>query len=124
MAKMTEAVVDNAKKMGDEAYKAGRNVWLAYLGAVALADEETRGLFGRLVDRGEKFEKSDRNLFGKTFDRAGDEVKKFGGKVEDTVQNGVGTVLNRAGVPSRNEIRMLIERVETLNQKVDGLNAH
>lgn len=124
MAQMTDTVVDNAKKMGDEAYKVGRNVWLAYLGAVAVADEETRGLFGRLVDRGEKFEKSDRNLLGKTFDRAGDEVKKFGGKVEDTVQSGVGTVLNRAGVPSRNEIRMLIERVETLNQKVDELNAH
>lgn len=124
MTKLTEMAKDNAKKLGDEAYKVGRNTWLAGLGLVALAEEETRGMFDRLVERGEKFEKSERNVFGKAYDRASGEARKFGGKVEDTMQKGVGTVLHRAGIPSRDEIRILIERVETLSHKVDELNAH
>ena len=43
---------DNAWKMGDEFVKLGRNVWLAGLGAVSLADEETRGAFDKLISRG------------------------------------------------------------------------
>ena len=57
-----KTVMDSAKGMGDDALKAGRNVWLAGLGAVAYAEEEARDVFDRLVEKGESFEKSDKNL--------------------------------------------------------------
>jgi poly(hydroxyalkanoate) granule-associated protein len=117
----TDRFTDQAKKMGEDVKKLGRNVWLAGLGAVSIAEEEARDAFQRLVDRGEKVEKDEENPVLRGFDRAGDQVKDFGHKVEDTVQNTVNSVLHRAGVPSREEIRTLTERVEELSRKLENL---
>lgn len=118
---MFSDAVDNARKARKETIKAGRNVWLAGLGAVAYADEEARGLFDRLVNKGETFEKEDRFGVGKAVDKAGSEVRDFGQKIESGVQDTVGGVLHRAGVPTQEEIRILIDRVEKLTAKVEAL---
>jgi poly(hydroxyalkanoate) granule-associated protein len=123
MNKRVRTVGDQAKRMGDDVVKLGRNVWLAGLGAYSLAEEETRNAFDRLISRGEKFEKDEKNVVGKSIDQASGKVREFGHKVEDTVQTTVTSVLHRAGVPSRDEIRTLIERVEELNKKVEKLKA-
>ena len=71
--------------------------------------------------RGEKFEKSEKNLVSKYFDKATGTAKDVGKTVEERVQGTVSGVLRRTGVPSRDEIRTLIDRVEELTQKVDAL---
>ncbi len=114
-------ITDNAKKMADNLYNVGRNVWLVGLGAVAVAEEESRGMFDRLVARGETFEKSEKNLVSKYFDKATGTAKDVGKTVGERVQGTVSGVLRRTGVPSRDEIRTLIDRVEELTQKVDAL---
>jgi len=124
MNKRVEKATDQAKKLGDDVVNAGRNVWLAGLGAFSWAEEETRKTFDNLVDRGQKFEKSEKNVVSKSIDQATAKAKNFGTKVEDTVHDTVTTVLHRAGVPSRDEIRTLIERVEELNKKVEKLQTH
>jgi len=124
MNKRTGKVSEQARKVGDDVAKLGRNVWLAGLGAYSLAEEEARSAFDKLVSRGEKVEKEEKGVVGKTFDRAADGARKFGTKVEDTVHDTVTTVLHRAGVPSRDEIRTLIDRVEELNKKVEKLQTH
>ena len=123
MSKTVDKFEDQARKMGEDVKKLGRSVWLAGLGAVSIAEEEARDAFQRLVDRGEKVEKDEENPVVRGFDRAGDQVKDFGQKVEDTVQNTVASVLHRAGVPSREEIRTLTERVEELSRKLESLRA-
>ena len=117
----TDKFADQAKKMGEDMKKIGRSVWLAGLGAVSMAEEEARDAFQRLVDRGEKVERDEENPVVRGFDRANDQVKEFGQKVEDTVQTTVNSVLHRAGVPSREEIRTLTERVEELSRKIESL---
>jgi len=124
MNKRVEKVSDQAKKMGEDVAKVGRNVWLVGLGAYSLAEEETREAFDRLVSRGEKFEKDEKNVVSRTIDKASDRVKDLGHKVEDTVQSTVTAVLHRAGIPSRDEIRTLIDRVEELNRKVEKLKVN
>ena len=106
-------------------------IWLAGLGAYSWVGEETRKTFDDLGHRGEKFEKDEKNVVTKTIDDAttkakdfGTKAKDFGTKVEDTVHDTVTTVLHRAGVPSRDEIRTLIERVEELNKKVEKLHTN
>lgn len=123
MNKRVENVSDQAKKMREDAVKMGRNVWLAGLGAYALAEEEARGAFDRLVSRGEKFEKDEKNVVSRTIDSATGRVKEMGHKIEDTVQSTVTAVLHRAGIPSRDEIRLLIDRVEELNKKVEKIKS-
>lgn len=114
-----KTVMDSAKGMGDDALKAGRNVWLAGLGAVAYAEEEARDVFDRLVEKGESFEKSDKNLAFQAYDSMATRTRDLGKKVEGVVQDGVSSVLHRAGVPSREEILKLIDRVEKLTKKVE-----
>ena len=86
--------------------------------------EETRKTFDGLINRGQKFEKNEKNVVSKTIDEATTKAKDFGTKVEDTVHDTVTTVLHRAGVPSRDEIRTLIDRVEELNKKVEKLQVN
>jgi poly(hydroxyalkanoate) granule-associated protein len=124
MNKRAEKATDQAKKLGDDVMNVGRNVWLAGLGAYSWAEEETRKTFDDLINRGQKFEKNEKNVVSKTIDDATTKAKDFGTKVEDTVHDTVTTVLHRAGVPSRDEIRTLIDRVEELNKKVEKLQAN
>lgn len=111
----TESWVESTAKVSDDLYKTGRNVYLAGLGAVAMAGEEARSVYDRFVSKGEEYEKRPNALF--------DKAKDVGRKVESRVQETVSATLNRAGVPSRDEIHMLVHRVEELTQKVDKLAA-
>src|SRR5437588_119900 len=54
-----------------ELLSAGRNLWLAGLGAVAEAGEEGRGLFDRLVERGRPLDARQRQAIGKTIETLG-----------------------------------------------------
>ena len=124
MNKRVETATDQAKKLGDDVMNAGRNVWLAGLGAYSWVGDETRKTFDDLVNRGQKFEKNEKNVVTKTIDDATTKAKDFGTKVEDTVHDTVTTVLHRAGVPSRDEIQTLIARVEELTKKVEKLQTN
>ena len=124
MNKRAEKATEQTKKFGDDVVNAGRNVWLAGLGAFSWAEEETRKTFDDLVDRGQKVEKNDKNVVTKSIDEATTKAKELGTKVEDTVHDTVTTVLHRAGVPSRDEILTLTDRVEELTKKVEKLQVN
>ena len=117
----TKNTIDGAKKIGDDVIKMGRNVWLAGLGVVAYADEEARTLYGKLVDKGETFENSERNVVGRKLNEVTDTAKKITDEAGEKVQGVVQTVMHRAGVPTSDEIQTLIQRVETLTAKVEKI---
>lgn len=116
-ATMTESFVDNAKRMSEDLLDTGKNVFFAGLGIMATTEERAREVFDQMVDRGQTYEKDDSTLLS----RATHEAKEFGGRLEQRAQNILAATLNRANVPSRDEIRHLTERVETLTRKVDAL---
>jgi polyhydroxyalkanoate synthesis regulator phasin len=108
---LTKDVCDGVKRIG-------RGLYLVTLGAYSVAEEETRGLFDRLVERGERFEKNERVVSGAT-----ERVKRLGKRLEETVQRTVSGTLQQAGIPSRDDIHKLTQRVEGLTRKVNQLNA-
>ncbi|MGB3564526.1 MAG: phasin family protein [Thermoanaerobaculia bacterium] len=117
-----------AKKKTDDVTKelkeSAHRIWLAGLGAVAMAEEEGSKLLGTLVDKGEKFETQQRKQLDKVLRRVDDAKGKAGttwGKVEDSIDKKVGDALKRMGVPTRGEINKLTKRVEELTLKVDQL---
>jgi poly(hydroxyalkanoate) granule-associated protein len=117
-----------AKKKNDDVTKelreSAHRIWLAGLGAVAMAEEEGSKLLSTLVDKGEKFETKQRKQLDKVLRRVDDAKGKAGstwGKVEDTMDKKVGDALKRMGVPTRSEINKLTKRVEELTLKVDQL---
>ena len=116
------------KKLQDELMESAHRIWLAGLGALAAAEEEGSKVFSRLVERGKDVESRGKE----TASDAKDQVKsKFedvksqasnawsglGDKLDDTLT----AALHRLGVPTRDEIHGLTQKIEELNAKVDQL---
>lgn len=112
------------KKLQDELKESVHRIWLAGLGALAAAEEEGTKLFSRLVERGRDVESK-----GKVeVDKMKAEVDKMKTKAESTFETWgekfdekLTATLHRLGVPTRDEIRNLTQRVEELNAKVEQL---
>jgi poly(hydroxyalkanoate) granule-associated protein len=124
METTTQAGTTQDKNVQDEIKDSVHRIWLAGLGALAAAEEEGSKLFSRLVDRGRDVEAK-----GKVeVDKLKTEAEKVKAKAESTFESWGGRVdetltsaLHRLGVPTRDEIRTLTQRVEELNAKVESL---
>jgi polyhydroxyalkanoate synthesis regulator phasin len=95
----------------------GRDIWLAGLGALAVAGEETGELFDRLVESGEEFETRGRSELTAR-------QKQVAEALDDRVYAPVLTGLRRLGVPTRGEMHDLAAKVDRLARKVDALVTH
>ncbi|HKI02575.1 MAG TPA: phasin family protein [Thermoanaerobaculia bacterium] len=116
------------KNVQEDLKDAAHRIWLAGLGALAAAEEEGSRLFSRLVDRGRDVEskgkvevdrvKADFEKVKTKAETAAENLgDKLGGKFEETLTS----TLHRLGVPTRDEIRSLTQRVEELNAKIEHL---
>lgn len=117
------------ENLREELSKRGRDVWLAGLGALATVEEEGTKLFSRLVDRGKNFEKErgdELKEVGAKAHEQGDEalsqLEEVGEETQSLLMDTVDTALERFGVPSRNEVDRLAEKVEELAEQVDTLS--
>ena len=112
---------ETPKNLQDELKESAHRIWLAGLGALSAAGEEGTKMFDRLVDRGREYETRGREEARKQYADArssADELwESWSGKLDEAVTS----ALHRMGVPSRDEIRNLTQRVEELNAKVEML---
>lgn len=120
MAKKTKKSKDIQNEIKDQAHK----IWLAGLGALAMAEEEGGKLFRSLVERGENIES-----------RGKEQVEKAKGAVtgvkvvaesyletfERTLDDKVSTVINKLGVPTKDEIDTLTSKVEELTETINKM---
>jgi poly(hydroxyalkanoate) granule-associated protein len=116
--------------------ESAREIWLAGLGAFAVAQEE-RGkiieqgsrMFDRLVTEGAKLEKKTRQTAENAVDELRGEVDSALGsvrqqavdnwdKLEKVFEERVARALGRLGVPTADEVRELSVRVQELTAKV------
>ncbi len=129
MAKKTVKTTPN-----NPIYESAREIWLAGLGAFAMARDEGNKLFETLVENGRDLEAKGRSAATETVTDIRDHVdSKFSGvrdlaeknidKIEQVFDDRVASVLTRLGVPSANEIALLTKRVEELGREVKKLNA-
>lgn len=130
---------DTARRVGDDVLEGAHKVWLAGLGALSTVGEEGDRLFRELVDKGRNVETRGKERTGEARARVETRVKDVRGRVEEGVRDArerierrfdgvwgalderITDVLQRMGVPSRDEIQRLTQRVEELNAKIDGL---
>jgi poly(hydroxyalkanoate) granule-associated protein len=112
-------------------------IWLAGLGAFALAEEEGGKLFQNLVSKGKEFEDVGREQFDKArdkvesladaarekLDEATGEVRDRAGdtweRVEKQFDDRTARTLQKLGVPTRAEIARLTRRIEHLTELVE-----
>jgi poly(hydroxyalkanoate) granule-associated protein len=112
-------------------------IWLAGLGAFALAEEEGGKLFHNLIDKGKEFEETGRQQLDKArekveelaenarerFESATEDVRERAGSTWDRVEKRwderTARTLKRLGVPTRDEIGKLTRRIEELTRLVE-----
>lgn len=106
--------------------RSARQVWLAGVGALSMAEEEGGKLFEQLVKRGSTYESKNKErltaIVGNVRDVRTDMSGVFG-RVTAPVNNAVAKALNRLGVPTRKEIAQLTRRVEELTRAVERSKA-
>ncbi len=101
--------------------ESAHEIWLAGLGAFALAGEEGGKLFGQLVKKGEGLEKSNKARIHDLVSRAGDlqgDAKNAVARITTPIEAGMTNAMHRLGVPTRKEIATLTKRVEELTRVV------
>jgi polyhydroxyalkanoate synthesis regulator phasin len=102
-----------------ELTESAHKVWLAGLGALAMAQEGAGKLFDTLVSRGKDVEARGSGMLKDARGRAEGVFSKVGKGVDEQV---VGA-LHRMGVPTREDIATLNRRVESLTASVEKLRA-
>ncbi|HYH83146.1 MAG TPA: phasin family protein [Longimicrobium sp.] len=127
---VADRVVKLPKEIVDGVSTAGRDVWLAGLGALATVEEQGSALYDSLVKQGETLVAR-----GETVEQRGkarfDELKTdvdarreaVVEKVETTVVDPMVDALQKLGVPTRGEVQKLSGQVESLTERVNLLIA-
>jgi poly(hydroxyalkanoate) granule-associated protein len=115
---MSEAQVEN-KETVSKLLAAGRSLWLAGLGAAAEVEEEGRELFDRLVKRGRPVERRQKKAAKAMAERAQRTARELGQLVQDTVAYESRGLLKRLNVMTREDVKILSARLETLSKKID-----
>jgi poly(hydroxyalkanoate) granule-associated protein len=104
--------------------QSAHKIWLAGLGALAVAEEEGGKVLQRLVAKGEQFEARGRGQV----ERAKGKLKEATGRTEEALgkvghelEERMKALLRRMEVPTRSELDELARRVEEMSRKVEGL---
>ena len=112
------------KQVQNEIAENAHQIWLAGLGAVATAQEEGGKLFKNLVEKGQKFEKVGRDKVDQakgTVSGVKVVAESYWETFERTLDEKVTMVIHRIGVPTKDEIDTLTERVENLTSAIEKL---
>ena len=113
-----------SKELQNDIMESAHKVWLAGLGAVAMAEQEGGKFFTNLMEQGQKLEGKSKKKVEKAKGTvsgmktvAESYWETFGRTVDDQVTN----VIHRIGVPTKDEIETLTKKVENLTAAVDKL---
>ncbi len=135
--KKSAAGAGGASDFESRVRQSSNRIWLAGLGAFAVAEEEGGKFFRALVKRGEGLEGAGRERFtevrervdeladaarerlGSTTEQLRERASEAFETVERQVDDRVASVLAKVGVPTRGEIARLTRRIEELTNLVE-----
>jgi poly(hydroxyalkanoate) granule-associated protein len=101
--------------------ESAHNIWLAGLGAYSVAGEEGSRLFKQLVDKGSELDAANMeriNHMAQSVRSLKGDAKDALAMVTTPIEAGLASAMQRLGVPSREEIVNLTQRVEELTRIV------
>ncbi len=112
------------KELQNDIMESAHKVWLAGLGAVAMAEEEGGKFFTNLMEQGQKLESKSKKKVEKakgTVSGMKTVAESYWETFGRTVDDQMTAVIHRIGVPTKDEIETLTKKVEDLTVAVDNL---
>lgn len=103
--------------------ESAHEIWLAGLGAFAMAGEEGNKVFDDLVKKGRNLESAGKSRLEQVLGRvreARTDARQAIGRVAAPIDDAASGALQRMGVPTRKEIQSLTRRVEELTRVVEA----
>ena len=110
---------EDLQRMGRELFKGARELWLAGLGVVAEAEGQSREAVDRLIERGRTVEARRKAALETAAGRTQAAFKEAGKLFQDTVEFESKAALKRLGLMTRDDVRILAARLDTLSRKLD-----
>lgn len=122
-----------AEQLSGKLSESAQQIWLAGVGAFGQAQAEGTKLFEALVKEGLSFEQTARKFAGGRADAVRDAVENRVGvareraadtwdKLEKVFEDRVQRALTKLGVPGRDDLNALIDRVDALNAELRKVN--
>jgi len=129
-----ELLQAKAEVLSKSIMDSAQQIWMAGMGAFGRAQEEGTKMFESLVSEGMTLEKRTRSLATGKVDAVRDAVESRVGqvkeraadtwdKLEKVFEDRVQRALVRLGVPGRDDLKSLVERVDQLNAELRKLGA-
>jgi poly(hydroxyalkanoate) granule-associated protein len=116
--KPKEEVVDEAKdKNQPQMSEMLHRLFLAAIGAAAIAQEEVETLVNKLVERGELAEKDGKRILGEMKEKRKTKTADVSGEISKNVEG----VLSRMNIPTKADVDALGQKINALSKKVDDL---
>ena len=112
------------KEIQNDIMESAHKVWLAGLGAVAMAEQEGGKFFSNLLEKGQKLEGKSKKQVEKakgTVSGMKTVAESYWETFGRTVDDQMTAVIHRIGVPTKDEIETLTKKVEDLTVAVDNL---
>lgn len=98
-------------------FETARKMFLAGIGAIALAQDEIEEFVTRLVERGEIAERDGKKIIHEAIEHR----KKDAQKAEDEFSKRVEKILDQMNVSNKADIEALGEKIAALSKKLDEL---
>ena len=121
------SIKDRAENLQSEVKDSAQKIWLAGLGAMSMAGEEGNKLFKTLIEKGQEFESRQTaapvDAVKTGIGSAKERVEDVWGRVESMINERIGQAFQTFGVPTRDEIADLTNRVDALMDALNKLNA-
>ncbi|MFO1424994.1 MAG: phasin family protein [Candidatus Competibacteraceae bacterium] len=126
---MVKKIKGNAdSQLSQSVRESAHLIWLAGLGAFTKVSAEGGKLFEALVKEGEKVEERTREVAAGALEAAREQTGEARGrvvetwdKVEQIFEDRLARVLGQLGIPSREDLRELTQRIDALQAQLEEL---
>lgn len=119
LQKMATSVAQSGlETAGEGAFALGRTAWLLGLGIAATASETSVDLFDTLVEKGRRRRRSPVQKAQRAITETGSTMMKLANDATRMAQQQAAEIMGQLGLPTRDDVRELVRRVDTLRQKL------
>ena len=115
--KVVKNVRDITQKRVDDLVDFTHKVFLAGLGGISLAQEETERFSKKLVERGQITEKEGKQLVKKIMTK----TKRNKTTIEDKIDAGIKKALPKLELPNKADLNAIESKIDTLTKAIDKL---